>query len=171
MAFAGNFIQVLVNGYELTGDSNHVTIDDKRDTYDVTAFGDLAHNFLPGVRTFALDYAGYLNANAAGSHSIIRGAAVKGIVSLLVGGNAPPAAGNPVYSLLAQQGKYYDAPGNCEVRPVQRGVRDVQRPRWLERGAGRPNEHHQLRVRGETGWLIHQTAANWFRRFQAWRCK
>jgi len=117
MALAGNFIQVLVDGYELTGDSNRVTIDDKRDTYDVTAFGDLAHNFLPGVRTLALDHAGYLNANAAQSHPVLKGATVKGIVSLLLGSNAAPAAGNPVYSLLAQQGKYTTLPEIAKVVP------------------------------------------------------
>jgi len=37
---AGDHVQILVGGYELTGDSNRLNINDSRDTFDVTAFGD-----------------------------------------------------------------------------------------------------------------------------------
>ncbi len=37
---AGDHVQVLVNGYELTGDSNRISIHESRDLFDITASGD-----------------------------------------------------------------------------------------------------------------------------------
>ncbi len=45
---AGDHVQVLVDGYELTGDSNKITVSDVRDMYDVTAFADAVHRFIAG---------------------------------------------------------------------------------------------------------------------------
>jgi hypothetical protein len=97
---------VLVGGYELTGDSNKITIEDMRDTYDVTAFGDAAHKFIPGKRAISLTHAGYLNADAARSHPVLKGIDVDGAVSVVVGQNADPAAGDPMYSVAVRQGQY-----------------------------------------------------------------
>lgn len=105
-ALAGDHVQVLVAGYELTGDSNSLNISDKRDMYDVSAFGDAAHKFVPGRRAMSLDHAGYLNAAAAGSHPVLRGATMDGVVSVLLGQNAAAVVGDPMFSLFTLQGKY-----------------------------------------------------------------
>lgn len=103
---AGDHVQVLVEGYELTGDSNRVSIPDTWDVYDVSSFGDTVHKFIPGRRTVTLEHAGYMNAVAAQSHPVLKGLAVSGIVSVLLGQNAAPVTGDPVYSLAIRQGKY-----------------------------------------------------------------
>ncbi|MCY3831995.1 MAG: hypothetical protein OXG85_03190 [Chloroflexi bacterium] len=103
---AGDHVQVLVGGYELTGDSNRVSINESRDLFDITAFGDEAHKFSPGQRMMALQHAGFMNSDAAGSHPALQGAAVNGLFSLYLGQNAAPTAGDLVFSLLARQGRY-----------------------------------------------------------------
>src|SRR5215510_10365664 len=110
MALAGNYVQVLVGGYELTGDSNTLNVTDSYDMHDVTAFSDAVHNFIEGVRTASLDHAGYMNSAAARSHPVLKSATIQGVVSLLLGQNAAPAVGDPVYSLNTLQGKYSTLP-------------------------------------------------------------
>ncbi|CAG0964554.1 hypothetical protein ANAEL_00824 [Anaerolineales bacterium] len=105
-ALAGDHVQVLVAGYELTGDSNSLNISDKRDMYDVSAFGDTTHKFVPGRRAMSLDHAGYLNMAAAGSHPVLRGSAIDGVVSVVLGQNAVAVLGDPMFSLFTLQGKY-----------------------------------------------------------------
>ena len=48
MALAGDHLQILVGGYELTGDYNQVQIADARAMLEQTSFGDNVHNFAPG---------------------------------------------------------------------------------------------------------------------------
>ncbi len=103
---AGDHAQVLVDGYELTGDHNSITIDDARDTCDVTAFSDEVHHFICRRRQIRLSHAGYLNADAGRTHPVLKGLAVNGIVSLLLGQNTDPAVGDPMYSLSTRQGEY-----------------------------------------------------------------
>lgn len=110
MAFSGDHVQVLVDGYELTGDSQRLTLGDRRSVYDVTTFGDAAHKFLPGPRQATLEHAGSLNAAAARSHPVLRSGRVHGGVSVLLGQNAAPAVGDPTYSLWVQQGRYQALP-------------------------------------------------------------
>jgi hypothetical protein len=106
MALAGDHIQVLVGGYELTGDSNKLTLSDSYTTHDVTAFGHGVHNYIPGNRTIVVDHVGYMNSQAAQSHPVLKSGTVQGIVSVLVGLNAAPAVGNPSFSLDTVQGRY-----------------------------------------------------------------
>ena len=110
MALAGDHVQILVGGYELTGDMNRVTVSDTYDMHDVTAFSDGAHRFIQGQRKIALEHAGYMNSQAAGSHPVLKDALVNGIVSVLLGQNAAPVVGDPVHSLYALQGKYGSKP-------------------------------------------------------------
>lgn len=117
MALAGDHVQVLVDGYELTGDSNSLNIADSRDMLDVTAFGDGAHHFIGGPRALSLAHVGYLNSAAASSHPVLKSAAVQGAVSLFLGQNTAPANGDPVYSLYVQQGKYSVAPEFAKYVP------------------------------------------------------
>lgn len=107
---AGDHAQVLVSGYELTGDSNRIAINEAVDTHDVTAFGDEVHKFISGQRVSAIDHAGYLNSAAAGSHPVLKGIAVNGVVSVLIGQNAAPVVGDPTFSLLTQQNRYSAMP-------------------------------------------------------------
>lgn len=103
---AGDNVRVLVAGYELTGDSNRVVVNDQRDMYDVTSFASEVHKFIGGKRNANLDHSGYLNAVAAASHPVLKGATVNGVVSVLLGQNADPTVGDPVYSLPVRQGRY-----------------------------------------------------------------
>ena len=103
---AGDHVQVLVDGYDITGDSNRISINDSRDLFDITAFGDEAHKFIPGQRMMAVQHAGFMNSGEAGSHPVLRGADVDGLFSVYVGENVEPRAGDPVFSLLTQQGRY-----------------------------------------------------------------
>lgn len=117
MALAGDHVQVLVGGYELTGDSNRIAPTDQRDMHDVTAFGDAVHRFIPGPRTMSLDHAGYLNSDEARSHPVLRANMLDGIVSVLLGQNAAPVVGDPVYSLAALQSKYGTLPEIAKFVP------------------------------------------------------
>ncbi len=119
MALAGDHLQVLVGGYELTGDSNHIAIDDWRATYAVTAFGDAVQNVIPGQRQLALAHAGYLNAVAARSHPVLKSATIQAAVSVLLGQNALPVVGDPVYSLYTQQGKYESLTETAKYVPFE----------------------------------------------------
>lgn len=110
MALAGDHVQVLVDGYELTGDSHRVNLDDRYAQHDVTAFADAVHKFINGQRQMSLQHAGYLNANTAGSHPVLKANTLHGVISVLLGQNATPVAGDPVYSLYALQGKYGTLP-------------------------------------------------------------
>jgi hypothetical protein len=107
---AGDHVQVLVDGYELTGDSNRVSIPDQRDMYDVAAFGDAVHKFIPGRRSVVLEHSGYMNADVAQSHPALKGSNISGSVSVMLGQNATPVVGDPVYSLPIRQGKYSVVP-------------------------------------------------------------
>jgi len=118
---AGDHVQVLVGGYELTGDSNRVSINEGRDLFDITAFGDEAHKFSLGQRSMALQHAGFMNSDEAGSHPVLRGAAVDGLFSLYLGANAAPAVGDPVFSLLARQGRYGTLPQVNRMIPFRAG--------------------------------------------------
>lgn len=116
---AGDHVQALVGGYELTGDSNRVSIDDGRDLFDITTFGDEARKFSPGQRTMAVQHAGFMNSAAAGSHPVLQGATVDGLFSLYLGENAAPTAGDPVFSMLARQGRYGALPQVNQMIPFQ----------------------------------------------------
>jgi hypothetical protein len=110
MALAGDFIKVLVGGYDLTGDSNRLVITDRYDAHDVTAFGDQYHSFILGQRTAMIEHMGYLNAVDAQSHAVLKGISVQGVFSLFIGNNVAPVVGDPVFSLDTRQGRYATAP-------------------------------------------------------------
>lgn len=114
---AGDHVQVLVDGYELTGDHNSINLSEARDMHDVTAFGDEVHKFIPARRNITLDHAGYLNPDAGRSHPVLKDVNVNGIVSVLVGENAAPADGDIMYSLPVLQGMYQSQTDNAAFVP------------------------------------------------------
>lgn len=114
---AGDHVQVLTGGYDLTGDSNRVIIDDMRDVYDVTAFMDGVHTFIGGQRLIGLEHVGYLNADTARSHPVLKSGSLDGILSVLLGQNADPTTGDPMYSVPVQQGRYIPTPAIGSVVP------------------------------------------------------
>ena len=118
---AGDHVQVLVDGYELSGDSNRISINEARDLFDITAFGDEAHKFSPGQRMMALQPAGFMNSTEGGSHPVLQGADVDGLFSLYLGQNAAPAVGDPVFSLLTRQGRYGALPQVNRMIPFRAG--------------------------------------------------
>lgn len=117
MALAGDHVQILVGGYELTGDSHQMAFNDSRALLEKTAFGDAVHNFLPGQLTSRLQHNGFLNAAAARSHPVLRGVTVDGVVSILLGQNADPVVGDPTYSLVVQQERYQTMPQSGQIIP------------------------------------------------------
>ena len=117
MALAGDHVQVLVGGYELTGDMNKVGIDDSRRLLEATSFGMSAQRFIPGQRSMILSHNGYLNPETAGSHPVLRGVVIDGVVSVLIGQNADPVVGDPIYHMLTVQQLYETAPEYGQVIP------------------------------------------------------
>lgn len=117
MAFAGDHVQVLVNGYNLTGDSNKVMFNDTRTMLEATSFGDSVQKFIPGQRKISIDHSGYFEAAAGRSHPVLRANDVSGVVSVLLGQNTAPAVGDPVYSLSILQGKYMPKPQVGQILP------------------------------------------------------
>ncbi len=116
---AGDHVQILVDGYELTGDSNRIHIYDNRDLFDATAFGDEVHKFLPGQRMIAVQHTGFMNSDSARSHPVLNGVDVDGLFSVYVGQNATPSAGDPVFSLLTQQARYGNLSQFNQLIPFQ----------------------------------------------------
>ena len=115
MALAGDHVQVLVGGYELTGDTNKIGIDDSRKLLDTTSFGMASERYIAGQRSMMLAHNGYLNPETSASHPVMQGVAVDGVVSVLIGQNAEPVIGDPVYNLLTIQQMYES---NAEVGQV-----------------------------------------------------
>lgn len=114
---AGDHVQVLVGGYELTGDSNKLMFDDSYATFDQTTFGDEVVNYILGQRTMKVEHSGFMNAVAGRSHPVLKGIDVNGAISIIMGQNASPVVGDPMYSLLTQQEKYQAMPENGKVIP------------------------------------------------------
>ena len=108
---AGDHVQVLVDGYELTGESNRISIDEGRDLFDITAFGDEVHKFSPGQRTMALQHAGFMNSAEGRSHPALQGAAADGVFSLYLGQNAAPTVGDRFFSCWRGRGAMARCPG------------------------------------------------------------
>lgn len=106
---AGDHVQVFVDGYDLTGDSNLITVTDIRDMYDVTAFQADVHTFVGGQRGVIVEHGGYMNVLDARSHPALKGADLQGVVSVILGQNATPVAGDPMYSVPIIQGQYKTA--------------------------------------------------------------
>ncbi len=116
---SGDHVQVLVDGYDITGDSNHVSINEDRDVFDITAFRDEARKFIPGQRMMAVRHAGFMNSGEAGSHPVLKGADLAGLFSVYVRENAEPRTGDPVFSMLARQGRYGALPQFNRMIPFQ----------------------------------------------------
>lgn len=114
---AGDHVRVLVGGYELTGDHNRITFDDSCRMLERTTFGDAAKHYLPGQRMMKLEHAGFVNADAARSHPVMQSAALEGVVSILLGQNATPAVGDPVFSLDTLQSRYSVNPQVDQIVP------------------------------------------------------
>ena len=117
MALAGDHVQVLMGGYNLTGDQNRIQIDDARQMHSVSAFSDAAKKFIPGQRMAKLQHTGYMNAVVARSHPVLKNVDMTGAVTILVGQNADPVAGDLAYSLDGLQARYRVMPQIDQVIP------------------------------------------------------
>jgi hypothetical protein len=117
MALSGDHVLVLVDGYDLTADHNRINVEDARAMYAAVSFGDAVKKSIPGQRQMRLTHTGYMNAAAAQSHPVLKGVAIDGVVSVLVGQNAAPTFGDPIYCLLTQQSRYRALPQINQVIP------------------------------------------------------
>lgn len=117
MALSGDHVRVMVGGFELTGDHNRIHIDDAYEMLAVTTFGDAVKKFIPGQRQARMQHTGYMNATVGRSHPVLSGLTINGAVSVCIGQNTAPAAGDPVFSLLTEQGRYRVQPQISQVIP------------------------------------------------------
>jgi hypothetical protein len=117
MALAGDHVQVLVGGYELTGDLNAVQFQEQRQMLPAVAFGEAVEKSVGGRRQSQVTHTGYLNAQAARAHPVLHGVSVEQAVSVLVGNNAAPTVGSLAYSLAIRQQQYQVLPKLNEVIP------------------------------------------------------
>jgi len=117
MALAGDHVQVLMGGYDLTGDQNRIQIDDSRMMNLAAAFGDATKNYLPGQRMARLQHMGYMNATVARSHPVLKNVSVAGAITVIVGQNAAPVVGDMTYSLDGLQARYQVMPQIEQVIP------------------------------------------------------
>ena len=122
---AGDHVQILVGGYELTGDSNQVTVNDARAMLDSTTFADAVQNFIPGRRNTSLEHAGFINPATGQSHPALKSAELSGVVSVLLGQNADPVVGDPVYCLKILQNRYSVNPQVGQVIPFSATFNNV----------------------------------------------
>jgi hypothetical protein len=121
MALAGDHAQLLVGGYDLTGDSNRITISDVRRMHDVTAFGDGVHKSIAGQQVSVLTHMGYFNPVAAKSHPVLKSGTVAGIVSVILGQNAAPVVGDLAYCMDSIQSRYAAMPETSRYVPFVTG--------------------------------------------------
>lgn len=105
-ALAGDYVQILVGGYDLTADTNRLAIADAFDMHDVTVFGNTAHKALPGLRRHVIGHDGYFEAGAGRTHPLLKELTLAGDISIYLGQNAIPNVGDPVYSLDGIEGQY-----------------------------------------------------------------
>lgn len=117
MARAGDHVQVLVNGHDLTGDHNRITVNDSYQMLEATTFGMNAQRFIAGQRQMSLQHVGYLNPDSTAAHPVLNTVSVEGVVSVLLGENTTPVAGDPVYNLLTRQEGYQTQPQMGQVIP------------------------------------------------------
>lgn len=121
MALAGDHAQLLVGGYDLTGDSNRITISDVRQVHDVTAFGDEVHKVISGQRVAVITHTGYFNPTVARAHPVLKSGTVQGIVSVILGQNVAPVVGDPAYSMDSIQSRYGAMPETSSYVPFMTG--------------------------------------------------
>ncbi len=117
MALAGDHVQVLVSGYNLTGDMNAITFTDARNMLDATAFSDAVEKSIVGRRQSKVEHNGFMNADVARSHPVLNGVTVQDVVSVMVGQNAMPTVGDISYSLPIRQEQYKTMPEINKVIP------------------------------------------------------
>lgn len=117
LKLAGDHVMVLVGAYDLTGDSNKITFNDSRKTLDATAFGDAVQKFILGQRQSSIQHTGYMDAAVARSHPVLKSAELNAVVTVIIGQNAAPVAGDPAYSLYALQSRYQTLPEVGKVVP------------------------------------------------------
>lgn len=121
MALAGDHAQLLVGGYDLTGDSNRITISDVRQMHDVTAFGDAVHKTIAGQQLAVITHTGYFNPIAARTHPVLKSGTVQGVVSIILGQNAAPIVGDLAYSMDSVQSRYGAMPETSRYVPFMTG--------------------------------------------------
>lgn len=119
MTLSGEHVEVLVAGYDLTGDMNKIAIDDSRKMLPANNFGDEVDKFIPGQRMTKLNHQGLMNAESAQAHPVLKGLAVDGVLSILLGENADPVDGDSVYHLMTGQENYQVSPQIGQVIPFR----------------------------------------------------
>ncbi len=84
------------------GDIRSIDLGQAYDQFDVTGFGDDAHQFINGQLRAPVTIEGYLTTESpGGTHTVIQGAFAAGsqvTLEVQVGDNAAPAASDPKYS-------------------------------------------------------------------------
>ena len=114
MAIVGTNCGIYLDGYDLSGDFNALSIVTELDAHDVTTWRDSevveAKIMEPGLPKSSVEFGGYWRSDTAGPDKILRDRfAVKDGVLLVVTGLAT-AEGASAYLLSASQGRYAATP-------------------------------------------------------------
>lgn len=105
----GKDLRVLLDGYNISGDENALTIDANVDEVEATGFGDQAHNFALGLYAPTTQVNGYFNPATNANHDRLKallGSNTGGVLSAQVGQGTNPAIGDPAWGMLYVESKY-----------------------------------------------------------------
>lgn len=103
---SGHWARVLVDGKNMSTNTQSVDVASDHDAHEATGL-DEVHNFIPGQRTVSVAHNGLMDWDTSGNagHDQYNDGAA-GVVTVLVGQNAAPAAGDPAFVLNALEGAY-----------------------------------------------------------------
>ena len=105
----GKDLKLILDGYDISGDENALTLDEMADELDSTAFGDSAHNFTLGLYQATTGINGYFNPATNRNHDRLKsllGSNTGGVFSAFMGQGASPAIGDPAWGIIYVESKY-----------------------------------------------------------------
>ena len=111
---SGHHAKVLVGGYDLSALSNNLEIGEQYDAHDVAGF-EAVHHFVPGQKTTTFTHQGLFEQGTA--HAALKAPGGSAVITALVGQNAAPAVGDPVFLFNTYQGNYSVQPSNAAAVP------------------------------------------------------
>lgn len=105
---AGRFTQILFAGYDLSSRANQFEANIEYGEVDGTAFLDSDENSYPGMPLGLANVTAFMDPDTASSHAALStpGGYTDKVLMILIGQNAAPVIGDPVFCLACKQFKY-----------------------------------------------------------------